>query len=97
MQGEIEDKCGIVGIHSKDASKNVSSFVYYCLYNIGHAIAPAVPRQRIVMITFRVAAERGNSCIHQSGCWPSCAFHAHSVSCMLLKTAVNDESSGEHA
>lgn len=36
MQGEIEDKCGIVGIHSKDASKNVSSFVYYCLYALQH-------------------------------------------------------------
>ena len=32
MQGEIEDKCGIVGIHSEDNSRNVSSFVYYCLY-----------------------------------------------------------------
>jgi amidophosphoribosyltransferase len=36
MHGEIEDKCGIVGIHSKDASKNVSSFVYYCLYALQH-------------------------------------------------------------
>ena len=36
MQGEIEDKCGVVGIHSKDASKNVSSFVYYCLYALQH-------------------------------------------------------------
>ena len=32
MQGEMEDKCGIVGIHCKDESKNVASFVYYCLY-----------------------------------------------------------------
>ncbi len=36
MQGEIEDKCGIVGIHSKDTSRNVSSFVYYCLYALQH-------------------------------------------------------------
>ena len=36
MQGEIEDKCGIVGIHSKDDSKNVASFVYYCLYALQH-------------------------------------------------------------
>ena len=36
MQGEIEDKCGIVGIHSKDNSRNVSSFVYYCLYALQH-------------------------------------------------------------
>ena len=36
MQGEMEDKCGIVGIHSEDASKNVSSFVYYCLYALQH-------------------------------------------------------------
>ncbi|MBR0270519.1 MAG: amidophosphoribosyltransferase [Methanobrevibacter sp.] len=36
MQGEIEDKCGIVGIHSEDTSKNVSSFVYYCLYALQH-------------------------------------------------------------
>lgn len=36
MQGEIEDKCGIVGIHCKDESKNVASFVYYCLYALQH-------------------------------------------------------------
>lgn len=36
MQGEMEDKCGIVGIHSPDVSKNVSSFVYYCLYALQH-------------------------------------------------------------
>jgi len=36
MQGEMEDKCGIVGIHSKDISRNVSSFVYYCLYALQH-------------------------------------------------------------
>ena len=36
MQGEMEDKCGIVGIHSKDESKNVASFVYYCLYALQH-------------------------------------------------------------
>ena len=36
MQGEMEDKCGIVGIHSKDSSKNVASFVYYCLYALQH-------------------------------------------------------------
>ena len=27
MHGEMEDKCGIVGIHCKDESKNVASFV----------------------------------------------------------------------
>ena len=36
MQGEIEDKCGIVGFHSKDESKNVASLVYYCLYALQH-------------------------------------------------------------
>ena len=36
MQGEIEDKCGIVGIYSKDDSKDVASFVYYCLYALQH-------------------------------------------------------------
>ncbi|WP_407453444.1 amidophosphoribosyltransferase [Methanobrevibacter sp.] len=36
MQGEIEDKCGIVGIHCSDNSKNVASFVYYCLYALQH-------------------------------------------------------------
>lgn len=36
MQGEIEDKCGVVGIHSLDTSKNVASFVYYCLYALQH-------------------------------------------------------------
>ena len=36
MQGEMEDKCGIVGIHCTDDSKNVASFVYYCLYALQH-------------------------------------------------------------
>jgi amidophosphoribosyltransferase len=36
MQGEIKDKCGIVGIHSKDDSKDVASLVYYCLYALQH-------------------------------------------------------------
>ena len=36
MQGEMEDKCGIVGIHSKDDSKDVASLVYYCLYALQH-------------------------------------------------------------
>ncbi|WP_405267771.1 amidophosphoribosyltransferase [Methanobrevibacter sp.] len=36
MQGEMEDKCGIVGIHTSDDSKDVASFVYYCLYALQH-------------------------------------------------------------
>ena len=32
----MEDKCGKVGIHSKDTSRNVSSFVYYGLYALQH-------------------------------------------------------------
>ena len=36
MQGEMEDKCGIVGIHCSDESKNVTPFVYYCLYALQH-------------------------------------------------------------
>ena len=32
----MEDKCGIVGIHCCDESKNVASFVYYCLYALQH-------------------------------------------------------------
>ena len=36
MQGDMEDKCGIVGIHCSDESKNVASFVYYCLYALQH-------------------------------------------------------------
>ena len=32
----MEDKCGIVGIHCADESKNVASFVYYCLYALQH-------------------------------------------------------------
>ncbi|MDO5823229.1 amidophosphoribosyltransferase [Methanobrevibacter sp.] len=36
MQGEMEDKCGIVGIHCNDESRNVASFVYYCLYALQH-------------------------------------------------------------
>ena len=36
MQGEMEDKCGIVGIHCNDDSKDVASFIYYCLYALQH-------------------------------------------------------------
>ncbi len=36
MQGEMEDKCGIVGIHSEDVSKDVASFIYYCLFALQH-------------------------------------------------------------
>ena len=36
MQGEIEDKCGIVGYHSDDESKDVASLVYYSLYALQH-------------------------------------------------------------
>ena len=36
MQGEMEDKCGIVGIHSKDHSNDVAPLVYYCLYALQH-------------------------------------------------------------
>jgi len=36
MHSEMEDKCGIVGIHCPDESKNVTSFVYYCLYALQH-------------------------------------------------------------
>ena len=32
MQGEMEDKCGIIGFHSEDQSKDVASLVYYSLY-----------------------------------------------------------------
>ena len=32
-----------------------------------------------------------------SGCWPSWAFHIHSVIFMSVKTAVKEDSSGEQA
>ena len=36
MQGEMEDKCGIIGFHSEDQSKDVASLVYYSLYALQH-------------------------------------------------------------
>lgn len=36
MQEELQDKCGVVGIHCEDVSKDVSHFVYYCLYALQH-------------------------------------------------------------
>lgn len=36
MQDELQDKCGVVGIHCEDTSKDVSSFIYYCLYALQH-------------------------------------------------------------
>ncbi|MDR2967531.1 MAG: amidophosphoribosyltransferase [Methanobacteriaceae archaeon] len=32
----LKDKCGIVGIHSKDSSNDVSSLIYYGLYALQH-------------------------------------------------------------
>ena len=32
----MKDKCGIVGVHSKDSSKDVSSFIYYGLHALQH-------------------------------------------------------------
>lgn len=32
----MKDKCGIVGIHSKDINKDVSSYIYYGLYALQH-------------------------------------------------------------
>ena len=32
----MNDKCGIVGIHSKDSSKDVSTLIYYGLYALQH-------------------------------------------------------------
>ena len=32
----MKDKCGIVGIHSKDNLKDVSHLIYYCLYALHH-------------------------------------------------------------
>lgn len=36
MQEELQDKCGVVGIHCEDTSKDVSPFVYYCLFALQH-------------------------------------------------------------
>lgn len=36
MQGELQDKCGVVGIHCDDVSVDVSRFVYFCLYALQH-------------------------------------------------------------
>lgn len=36
MHGELQDKCGVVGIHCSDDSKDVSHFVYFCLYALQH-------------------------------------------------------------
>lgn len=38
MNGEyrLKDKCGIIGIHSKDSSKDVSPLIYYGLYALQH-------------------------------------------------------------
>ena len=35
--------------------------------------------------------------VYASGCWPSCAFHAHSVTCISVNRAVKLEFSGLHA
>lgn len=36
MHGEMQDKCGVVGIHCSDSLKDVSRFVYLCLYALQH-------------------------------------------------------------
>lgn len=36
MHGELQDKCGVVGIHCSDETRDVSRFVYLCLYALQH-------------------------------------------------------------
>lgn len=36
MHEELQDKCGVVGIHCGDNSQDVSRFVYFCLYALQH-------------------------------------------------------------
>lgn len=46
-------------------------------------------------MVFRESDRQTRIC--QSGCWPSCAFQAHSVIFMSVKTALKLESSGLQA
>ena len=46
MQGEIEDKCGIIGFHSEDESKDIASLVYYSLYALQHRGQESAGRNR---------------------------------------------------
>ena len=70
----------------------------------------AAGRYRRVSSTVREAARGGIrarihtpsrgaflNCDYISGCWPSCAFHAHSVTCISVNRAVKLEFSGLHA
>ena len=36
MQGEMQDKCGVVGVYSYDESVDVASWIYSGLYTIQH-------------------------------------------------------------
>ena len=51
------------------------------------------------LLAKRLQKDKFRFILHQclSGCWPSCAFHAHSVIFMSENTAVKDDSSGEQA
>ena len=65
-------------------------------YNLRHnqkcqAYVPLLVNDR------RVTAVLAKNLIHQSGCWPSCAFHAHSVICISVNTALKLEFSGLQA
>ena len=52
-------------------------------------------------LSFRQKIEIPDECpalnYSASGCWPSWAFHMHSVIFMSEKTAVKEDSSGEQA
>ena len=52
MQGEMQDKCGVVGIHSVDDSKDVSSLIYYCLRPVTKMMTLCHPKQEVRLYLF---------------------------------------------
>jgi len=79
------------------------SYIAPALLRRGATEPPAICDWEIIYLETRLPAaltcdrSRQAETQFQSGCCPSCAFHAHSVIFMSVKTAVNEESSGEQA
>ena len=80
------------GVSEKVAAQKHSTF---SMAKVLISISPALAENNVNFMTLMYSFI--GKVYSSSGCWPSCAFHMHSVIFMSVKTAVKDDSSGEQA
>ena len=64
---------------------------------VSHTVRKVVARGGIRARIHTLPKGAFSNYVYASGCWPSCAFHAHSVTCISVNRAVKLEFSGLHA